>query len=676
MAHLQKLEQDTMLNVRFQPTVISSEEHEFLARSLSCCQQVLRKDDAILAARAKVWFQHLENWAGGLQRGVALVSIILASNQTISPMTAQLIGSMFASGERKDLALYSGFEIQALEPDEESLICTKLHDAQALPAITVFVPEAPVDAGRLPYLLDSTEAASVFLLPPITLEAIPGLEYRHHLELDVQSSFSTPTSGEDKSVQLGMNRVGHKTQTVYLSKTDLRRHQYVIGQTGTGKTTYLQNQALELMRLGSGVIVIDPHGDMHQHLLERIPSYRAKDVIVIDPTHATHSIGLNLLEINHPNQASSVTQDVSEIIKTLTTDEYGSKAIEYMGPRFFLHLRMNALLSMSNPNEPGTLLQCFNIFQENDFYKRWLPLKSSDSMLHKWVNHTLLEMDYTKVTDNSGSFGDWISSKLHGLFFDPRMRHIFGQAHSTINLEKAMIEGKIVLINLAKGTLGIQNSRLLGMVLMSKLYNAALSRAKLEPDQRRDCTIIVDEFQSMQTESFANLLSEGRKFGVSLILANQYCGQIQNENILKSLLGNAGTLVSFRIGLDDARTLSSEFALEANVNDLLRLPNHQALVRGLQHGERCVFTLLTQAPNADTNPQQASEILQQNQNLYMRDRNTIELEIAASLGERIEPKNTNNPPNIELENPESDFDTALAQILTELKQSQKPPLEN
>ena len=235
IAHLQRLGQDTMLSVRFQPTVISSEEHEFLARSLSCCQQVLRKDDAVLAARAKVWFQHLENWAGGLQRGVALVSIILASNQTISPMTAQLIGSMFASGERKDLALYSGFEIQALEPDEESLICTKLHDAQALPAITVFVPEAPVDAGRLPYLLDSTEAASVFLLPPITLEAIPGLEYRHHLELDVQSSFSTPTSGEDKSVQLGMNRVGHKTQTVYLSKTDLRRHQYVIGQTGTGK---------------------------------------------------------------------------------------------------------------------------------------------------------------------------------------------------------------------------------------------------------------------------------------------------------------------------------------------------------------------------------------------------------------------------------------------------------
>jgi hypothetical protein len=234
------------------------------------------------------------------------------------------------------------------------------------------------------------------------------------------------------------------------------------------------------------------------------------------------------------------------------------------------------------------------MLQENGYWKKWTPLKADEPQLRRWVANTLPTMDFTKVSNDGPSWGIYVGAKFENFIFFPPLRRIFGQVHSTIDFRAVMDEGKILLVNLAKGDLTEVNARFLGMILLAKLQSAAMSRSDTARERRRPFYLYVDEFGALATRFFVSLLSEGRKFGISLILANQFQAQIQDEAIREAIFGNVGTIVGFRTGHEDGVRLSHEFYPGPTPRDFVSLPNWRAYTRAVVGGRRLpAFTLET-----------------------------------------------------------------------------------
>jgi len=294
---------------------------------------------------------------------------------------------------------------------------------------------------------------------------------------------------------------------------------------------------------------------------------------------------------------------------------------------------MVLLLVMSNPDEPGTLLQ-FQVLSSRDFYKRFLPLRSQDPILQKFVDETLDRADLTRPGSEGSSLGGYISSRFDGFVGDPMLRNIFGQKRSTINPREIMDAGKILLVNLSKGRLGEINSRFFGMVLIAKLQAAAMSRAGISLEQRRDFYVYVDEFQNLATANFGTLLSEGRKYRLNLVLTNQYISQV-DPNISSAIAGNLGTIVSFRVGAADAELLEHQFTPVFNRYDLMNLPNFNTCVSTLIGGQ--VSKPFSMEISIDQTPADAERmhlIWRRSRQKYGKPRPAAEAEIAESLSHR------------------------------------------
>lgn len=614
-----------LVSIRCYPTALKDEDVKFLQEQLFYCENFAMKETRpTLRDQAKAWQRHLWSWYQRLDDAAALINITLASPQPIPLTVCQAIGALMSrlSDEEQRSLLGGGWDVVFPEGEEKKKVIEGL---QSLVPILLPVPDAPEPAQRLTYLFDPVEASAVFLFPPAPKEPLTGLNCQSYRVQPLPCSFS-------EGSKIGINRYRGVVQPVCLLDDDRRRHVYIVGQTGTGKTTLLQTMILHDIREGKGLCVIDPHGDLFRQILGKIPKERMNDVIVIDPADTDCPVGINLLECQTPEQRYFVANEVSEIITRLMEDEYGTQAGTMMGPLFHQHTRMNLLLVMSDPDEPGTLIQFYNIFQEDRFWKKWTPLKWEEPMLRRWVEKVLPEQDYTGVGSDKISLGDWIASKFSGLIFDPKLRYIFGQKRSTVDLRRAMDEGKIVLVNLSKGLLGIPNSRFFGMVFLTKLYAAAMERAKIPENQRRDFFIYVDEFHAVATQAFINLLSEGRKFGINLVLANQFVTQIQKKTIIESILGNAGTIICFRLGLEDAELLEREFLPVFHHFDLMNLPNWTACVRALRYGQRVKpFTLQTELDMTPYNEQRAQKVREISQSRYGKPKDQVEKEIQESL---------------------------------------------
>jgi hypothetical protein len=620
---LLRQESPLLISVCCQPTSLTAEEKEFLRDQIFRCQlYALTETRPTLSEQAKAWQKRLWNWWRRMEDSCSLVTLTLASPKPISPSVYQTIGALMSRLSDDDSPIGSGWEVAVPDESQRQIIAKGI--ANLTPTLLP-VPNAPEATQRLIYLLDPVEASAVFLLPPAPPEPLHGVTCQAFRMQPLPCPF-------EEGVKIGVNRYQGITQPVCLLNDDRRRHIYIIGQTGTGKTTLLQTMILHDIREGHGVCVVDPHGDLFRQLLGKIPKERTGDVIVIDPSDTDYPIGLNLLECDSPEQRFFVAHEVSEIITRLVEDEYGTAAGQMMGPLFHQHTRMNLLLIMSDPEDPGTLLQFYTIFQEDDFWRRWLPLKWDDPVLKRWVEKVLPAQDYTGVGSDNLSLGDWIASKFGGLLFDPQLRLIFGQRRSTVNFAQAMNEGKIVLVNLSKGMLGITNARFFGMVLLTKLYAEAMKRAKLPENRRRDFFIYVDEFHAVATQAFVNLLSEGRKFGVNLVLANQFMTQIRDSRIMDSILGNAGTLICFRLGLEDAERLEKEFLPVFTRLDLMNLPNWTACIRTLRGGQRVKpFTIQTEPDVTPYDEYQARKVRETSRHRYGRPRAKVEEEIRQSL---------------------------------------------
>lgn len=355
----------------------------------------------------------------------------------------------------------------------------------------------------------------------------------------------------------------NKITTFGIKREDRRRHVYIVGKTGVGKTTLIANMAINDIRHGEGVAVIDPHGDLSEILLNYIPANSINEVVYFNPADRERPIILNPLEVTDKNQAELVASGIVSIFYKLYSYSWG--------PRLE-HILRNSLLTLTQiPN--ATLVQVPEILTNERFRKSCVDKLKDPVLKSFWVN------EFNKMPPNLRSEAiSPILNKVGQFVSSPLIREIIGRPKSSINLEEVLNSGKILIANLSQGRLGEDNSALLGAMLITKLQLSAMSRVNLPEEERKDFYLYVDEFQNFATETFIKILSEARKYRLNITLANQYIGQIP-ENIQKAIFGNAGTLISFAVGASDAKLLFKEFGEKYKESELVGLANYQIIVR-------------------------------------------------------------------------------------------------
>jgi hypothetical protein len=345
---------------------------------------------------------------------------------------------------------------------------------------------------------------------------------------------------------------------------------YSIGQTGTGKSNFLQEMAKQDAKAGRGFCFIDPHGDAVEDILTAIPKERAEDVIIFDPADTQRPFGLNMMEYDpaFPEQKTFVINEMIGIFDQL----YDLKATG--GPMFEQYMRNAMLLIMDDPASGSTLMEIPKVLSDEKFRAMKIEKCQNPIVVDFW----------TKEAEKAGgeaalaNMVPYITSKLTTFISNDLMRPIIAQQKSTINFKEIMDNKKILLVNLSKGKIGEINARLLGMVVVGKILMNALARANVAEDKREDFYLYLDEFQNITTNSISQILSEARKYHLCLILAHQFIGQLK-ENISKAVFGNVGSMVSFRVGSEDAEFLEKQFAPTFSKQDLVNVDNYQGFAK-------------------------------------------------------------------------------------------------
>ena len=627
------------------PSVLSKQEEQAMQREIARCEGY-QPDPApnlqrIQEQRANMISQGLLTQMLKLQDAPFLMTVSLASPGPISRTLAAAAGvAVSASVGENPASPYhelsfiqmGGYDV--VTPSGREELATARENMRTLSQDAWGKSLAGKGLARMRYLLDGNEAVNAFRFPEDLGSGLVGIAVHSQrmrpmpAELNPEDNKSLRTEG----ILIGTNTYLGVPQDALLPAPDRLTHAYIVGQTGTGKTTLLKTMFISDMRAGRGCALIDPHGDMFKEVLELIPPDRLEDVVIIDPSDIENPIGMNLLEASTHDERYFVAREMTAIIRRILEDEFSFYSKEFAGPVFYQHMQMNMLLTMSDPERPGTMLQFYEIFQSRDYWKRWLPLKIRDPQLDLWV-HTLENADYT-VSGRGGeiSVGNYVSSKFSDFILDPRLRGMFGQTHSTIDFQKIMNEGKILLINLAKGLLGESNSRFLGLVLMAKIQAEAMKRAKMESSERKPFYLYVDEFQSLSTENFTILLSEARKFGMGLVLANQFISQIKDPRIIQAVFGNVGTFLCFRLGREDSELIEPQYLPYFDRVDLINLPNwHTAVRTSIKGWGLPAFTVQTVLPKAPSNPEVARQARELSGKKYTRPRAEVEAMIANSI---------------------------------------------
>src|SRR3990170_4463676 len=385
-------------------------------------------------------------------------------------------------------------------------------------------------------VLNSEELASIFHLPNKTVET-PGIFWVNAKRAPAPAQI--PSSG----LHLGKSVYRGSTKEVFISEDDRRRHFYIIGKTGTGKTETLKYLVMQDIFAGHGVAFIDPHGDAAEDILTQIPPERAEDVIYFNPADSERPLGMNMLEA----QTEQEKHFVATYIVGLMYKLYDPHKTGIIGPRFE-HAIRNAMLTVMS--EPGnTFVEIVRVLTDARFVQELLPKVQDPVVRRYWTDQIAQTSDFHK-----SEVLDYIVSKFGRFVTNKMMRNIIGQAQSSFNFRKVMDEKKILLINLAKGKIGEENSSFLGLILVPKLLVAAMSRQDMPEEERKDFYLYVDEFQNFATPDFATMLSEARKYRLNITVTNQFIGQMEEE-VKNAVFGNVGTLIAFRVGVTDANYL-------------------------------------------------------------------------------------------------------------------------
>lgn len=436
-------------------------------------------------------------------------------------------------------------------------------------------------------VLNTVELATIFHLP--NQNSIPNSQVQRQSAKQVDG----PTQIMEEGFLLGYNEFRGVKKPIRLGTKDRRRHTYIIGQTGTGKSKLLENLAYQDMMDGRGFAFIDPHGDSAEELLGMVPKERVEDVVYFAPGDMEMPIGLNLFEFENQDQRDFIIQETIAMLYKL----YDPGHTGIIGPRFESWFRNAALTVMADPNG-SSFLDVQQVFIDQAFADEKIKHVTQQTTLDFWNK----EMAQTTESAKGEMLG-WFASKFGAFLANDMMRNIIGQTKSGFDLREIMDKKKILLVNLSKGRVGELNSQLLGMIFVMKFNAAAMGRADIPEDQREDFSLYVDEFQNFATDSFATILSEARKYRLSLILANQFMTQLTDQ-IREAILGNIGTVISGRIGITDAEILIKKFTPTFDVEDLTRMPNFQTITSVMiQDVPSAAFSMSLLPPLGQPNPQ-------------------------------------------------------------------------
>lgn len=431
------------------------------------------------------------------------------------------------------------------------------------------------------FVLNNEELATIYHLPNITVQT-PTIYWVRSKKLEPPCDLpGEELTGEDKITVIGKTNYRGARQIFGIKTVDRRRHVYIIGKTGMGKSTLLENMVYSDIAAGKGVGVIDPHGDLADSVLSFVPQNRINDVVLIDPSDKEYAVAFNMLENVDPAFNSIVCSGLVGIFKKIYADSWG--------PRLE-HILRNTILALLE--YPGTTMLGIIRILSDDEFRRKVVRKVQDPVVKSfWENEFAKMQDKIRIEAISP-----IQNKVGQFLSSPVIRNIVGQPKSTIDLRFAMDKGKIVIVNLSKGKIGEDNSALLGAMFITKFQLDAMSRANIPEKERKDFYLYVDEFQNFATESFATILSEARKYKLNLTMANQYIAQMPEE-VRDAVFGNVGTVLSFQVGFDDAEYISQQFAEEVMPNDLVSLSKYNAYMRLLIDGMPTkTFSLVTLPP--------------------------------------------------------------------------------
>ena len=414
-------------------------------------------------------------------------------------------------------------------------------------------------------ILSSDELASVWHLPNKTIET-PHIYWLTAKSAPASGGFPTEGLWLGRSIYRGQER------NIFISETDRMKHMYIIGKTGTGKTELLKSMIIQDMRAGRGLCFMEPHGDGIEELLELVPPERAEDVILFDPSDKERPIGFNIMEVNNYDEMYQVASSIINLMYKL----FDPNRTGMVGARFEHSVR-NAMLTVGCV--PGaTFVEVNRVLTDQKYVQEILPLVKDPIVRRYWTDQIAQTSDFHKSETL-----DYISSKFGRFVTNKMIRNIIGQAKSTLNMREAMDSGKIVFLKLAKGLLGEEDSSFLGNLIVPKILAAALSRQDIPKEQRRPFYFYVDEFQNFATPDFAQMLSEVRKYGMGLIMANQFVSQL-DQQVRDAIFGNTGTQMTYRVGVQDASILGKEFEPVFNENDLGNVPAQNIYVKTIING--------------------------------------------------------------------------------------------
>lgn len=470
-------------------------------------------------------------------------------------------------------------------------------------------------------LLSQDELASLFHFPDSRYNPIPIIKWLTYKVLP------PPVELPNEGVLIGRNVYRGVVRDVRIMRDDRTRHQYIIGKSGSGKSVLLSYMAKQDIANGDGMCLVDPHGDLVEDTLQTVPKERAKDVVLFDPGDTERPMGLNLLEAKTPEERDRASLDAMEIFIKIFGDEI-------FGPRIQHYFRNACLTLMEDEEEGATLIDVPRIFVDEEFLKHKLT-KVTNTVVRSFWEH-----EYANTGDREKQeMVPYFSSKFGPFITNTTIRNIIGQPKSAFNIREVMDTQKILLVNLSKGRIGDLNAQLLGLIFVNKINMAAMSRQDMPKKDRKDFYLYVDEFQNFSTDTFATILSEARKYRLSLIMAHQYIAQLtktpsghEDTRVRDAVFGNVGTMLSFKVGADDAQYLEKEYAPDLSEQDILSIANYKAYIKLNIHNTTSRPFSLESIWDPVENPKLAEILKKYSRMKYGRKKTFVDQEIEARLG--------------------------------------------
>lgn len=463
-------------------------------------------------------------------------------------------------------------------------------------------------------ILSSEEIASIYHFPNKSVET-------PHISWLNAKRAPLPQGIAKSGTFIGLNKYRGAEKKVYIGLKDRQRHMYIIGKTGTGKSVFLTDLAIQDIRDGHGLCFIDPHGETVESILEYMPPERAEDVIYFNPADTDRPMGMNIMEVRNEEEKHFVASAIIGLMYKL----YDPNRTGIIGPRFE-HAVRNAMLTVMC--EPGAgFIEIVRILTDQKYVQELLPKVKDPIVRRYWTDQIAQTSDFHK-----SEVLDYITSKFGRFITDTMMRNIIGQSKSAFDFRKAMDSKKILLINLSKGLIGEENAKFLGLIIVPKILIAAMSRTDVPEDQRPDFFLYVDEFQNFATPDFAAILSEARKYHLNLCMANQFISQIDDE-VKNAIFGNVGTMASFRVGVSDANYLQNEFQPVFNETDLINIERYNIYMKSIINNEPAPAFSVSLEKNMKIyekmkNPKISEMVKQLSRLKYGKDKSLVEAEIS------------------------------------------------